>query len=143
MKIITLLLVSFLSLYALKLTKSGPYVIDDTHKLMWQDNKDNIYLRMIQDKAANYCKKLNLANFSDWRLPTVKENKYVVDKTRRGKTKINKAFRYRMPDDYWLNDRTWVRNFGLYGYYINLTDGNAYYQNRTYKMFIRCVRDMK
>jgi len=143
MKIITILLISFLSLFALKLTKNGSYVIDDTNKLMWQDDKDNIYLRMVQDKAIKYCEKLQLANFNDWHLPTVNENEHIVDKNRRGKTKINKVFRYRMPDDYWLQDRTWVRNFGLYGYYINLTDGNSYYQNRTYKMFVRCVRDMK
>ena len=143
MRLLLILTLSFISLFGLKLTKSGNYVIDDTNKLMWQDTKDNIYVRLIHDDAKQYCKKLTLANFNDWRLPTVENHKKIVDKLRKSKTKINKAFRYRLPDDYWLEDRTWIRNFGLYGYYINLVDGNAYYQNRTYKMFVRCVRDMK
>jgi len=143
MKIITILIISFVSLFALKLTKSGNYVIDDTHKLMWQDTKDNIILQLNHDEAISYCNKLKLDGFRDWRLPTVKNYLKIVDKQRRINIKINKAFRYRTQFDYWTNDRTWIRNFGLYGYYLKFENGAAYYQNRTYDMFIRCVRDMQ
>jgi hypothetical protein len=143
MKILTILLISFLSVFALKLTKSGNYVIDDTHKLMWQDTKDNAYVQVIHDKAVAYCKNLNLDGFTDWYLPTVEQLKHTIDKKRRSNIKINKAFRHKTQFDYWASDRTWIRNFGLYGYYVKYKNGAAYYQNRTYKMFVRCVRDIK
>lgn len=144
MKYIFLLLVLFSNFYAMKLIKSGNYIIDDTHKLMWQDTMDNVNIRVTHDKAVAYCEKLSQSGFHDWRLPTVEEYKYIIDKTRiKEEIMINKTFKYVLRDDYWISDRTWVRNFGRYAYYVFIKSGAIYYQNRSYKKFVRCVRDMK
>jgi len=144
MRILSILFISTILLFATKLTKSGDYVIDDTHKLMWQDSMQNVKIRVIHDDAIEYCDKLSANGFSDWRLPSTVEYTYIIDKSRvKQELMINKAFRFVLKDDYWANDRTWVRNFGQYAYYIFIKSGSIYYQNRTYKKFVRCVRDIK
>ena len=143
MKILFIILIGLTSLFGLKLTKSGSYVIDDEHKLMWQDTKNNKRVLLSHKHAIEYCDKLTLNGFEDWRLPLVEEYKYIIDKKRRNRSKINRAFRHNNPDDYWTNDRTWLRNFGKYGYYIKFKNGAIYYQNRTYPMYVRCLRVMR
>jgi hypothetical protein len=135
---------SFLALFAMKLTKSGNYVIDDKNKLMWQDTKANTKILVTQDQAIEYCKKLTLSGFGDWELPTVENVETIIDKKRvRAQLMINKAFKHVRKDNYWLKDRTWLRNFGKYGYYIFFKSGSIYYQNRTYPKYVRCVRKLK
>jgi len=144
MKSLYILLLIMNFLFANKLTKSGDYVIDDTHKLMWQDTYDNVKNRYTHDKSKQYCEALVLSGFSNWRLPTVENYKTIIDKTRvKEELMINKAFKYILPADYWTGDRTWLRNFGLYGYFVFFKSGAIYYQNRSYKKFVRCVRDIK
>ena len=144
MKIFTLLCICMLTLFANKLTRSGNYVIDDKNKLMWQDTRDNTKVIATQDQAIEYCKKLNLGGFRDWELPSVKNYKTIIDKKRvRVQLMINKAFKYVKRDDYWAKDRTWIRNFGEYGYYVFIKSGTIYYQNRTYPKYVRCVRNLK
>lgn len=144
MKIFTLLFIVTLVLSASKLTKSGSSVIDDKNKLMWQDTKDNVRILLTHEHAIEYCEKLNFKGFSDWKLPTIEEYKTIIDKKRvRDQLMINKAFKYTKRDDYWASDRTWIRNFGLYGYYVFFKSGTIYYQNRTYPKYVRCVRSLK
>jgi len=144
MKIFALLCIVTAVLFATKLTKSGDYVIDDQNKLMWQDTKDNIRTSLTQERAIEYCKNLSLKGFKDWKLPTSEHYETIIDKTRRKEQPmINKAFKYTKRDAYWTSDRTWVRNFGKYGYYVLFKSGTIYYQNRTYEKYVRCVRDIK
>ena len=143
MKILILLIISTIYLFGIKLTKSGDYVIDDKNKLMWQDTQANTRVILTQDHAIEYCEKLLLNGFSDWKLPTVENYKLIIDLKRRAELKLNRVFRHKIADEYWTRDRTWVRNFGQYGYYVYFKSGAIYYQNRTYPMYVRCVRDMK
>ena len=144
MKIFTLLCICTLALFATKLTRSGNYVIDDKNKLMWQDTRENVKILVTQDHAIEYCEKLNLGGFSDWYLPTVKNFETIIDKKRvRAQLMVNKAFKYVKRDDYWSKDRTWIRNFGEYGYYVFFKSGTIYYQNRTYPKYVKCVRKLK
>ena len=143
MKILLLILVTIVSVYGIKLTKSGDYVIDDKNKLMWQDTKDNIRVIVTHEHAIEYCSILRISGFSDWRLPTVEDYKLVIDKNRKRELMIHKSFKYVKADEYWTQDRTWIRNFGQYAYYVFFKSGSIYYQNRTYPMYVRCVRDLK
>jgi hypothetical protein len=145
MRIIFLSLFIFISLtLGNKLVRSGDYVLDDTNRLMWQDSYDTVKVRLDQPNAVKYCEKLSFAGFSDWRLPNREEYKTIIDITRKKELKIDKAFKYILPENYWTSDRTWIRNFGLYGYYVYFKSGAIYYQNRTlYKKFVRCVRSLK
>lgn len=144
MKILTLLCFLSLVLFASKLTRSGNYIIDDQNKLMWQDSLENVKILLTQEHSVEYCKKLNFGGFSDWRLPNIEEYTTIIDKKRiTSQPQINKAFKYIKQDDYWASDRTWIRNFGLYGYYVFFKSGTVYYQNRTYPKYVRCVRSLK
>ena len=144
MKSIYILLIVANLLLANKLTKSGDYVIDDANKLMWQDTKENIKILLTQEDANKYCENLNLGGFRDWKLPSVKNYKTIIEKkSKRSLLKINKAFKYTKRDNYWAKDRTWIRNFGEYGYYVYFKSGTIYYQNRTYSKYVRCVRNLK
>jgi len=140
MKIIIFILISLI--INAKMIKNNDIVIDTTNKLIWQDNKDNIYNRVSQNEAIKYCKKLPNGL---WRLPSISEYKTILD-LNRAKTdeiSLNKIFKYVIKDDYWTSDRTWIRNFGRYGYYLKIRSGFFYYDNRKYKKFIRCVKDLK
>lgn len=144
MKILTLLCFLSLVLFASKLTRSGNYIIDDQNKLMWQDSLENVKILLTQEHSVEYCKKLNFGGFSDWRLPNIEEYTTIINKKRiTSQPQINKAFKYIKQDDYWASDRTWIRNFGLYGYYVFFKSGTVYYQNRTYPKYVRCVRSLK
>jgi hypothetical protein len=110
---------------------------------MWQDNYDTVKVRLTQKEAVKYCKNLSLAGFSDWELPSREQYQTIIDKTRKDELMINRAFKYILPENYWASDRTWTRNFGLYGYYVFFKSGAIYYQNRSYKKFVRCVRKMQ
>ncbi|MEA3513127.1 MAG: DUF1566 domain-containing protein [Campylobacterota bacterium] len=142
MKIFTLLLLLISLLFSSKLTKSGNYVIDDKNKLMWQDNMDNVKVIVTYETAKDYCGKLVLGGFRNWRVPTVDEYKSIIDKTRKDEIMINRKFKYILPEGYWTADDTW-RNFGLWAYYIYFKSGTAYYENRTYPKLVRCVRSLK
>ena len=131
-----------LPLSSTSLQKGKNSIIDTTNNLVWQDTKDNITLIFTHEQSAQYCNKLRLNNYSNWRLPTVQEYKTVLDLNREDEIKLNKKFYFVVKDDYWTNDRTWLRNFGKYGYYIMIKSGHAYYQNRTYKKYVRCVKDL-
>ena len=140
-KLFGLLVVSTL-LYSNSLVRNKDKVLDTTHNLMWQDHPHNTKYTFTHPKAIEYCQNLTLGGFSNWRLPTVEEYKYIIDTTRKDEVLINKKFRYIIKDDYWTDDRTWYRNFGKYAYYIMIKSGHAYYQNRTYNKYVRCIRDM-
>ena len=142
MKYLLVLCVCILSLYGSKVYKKGEVVVDTSNKLVWQDTKDNIMLRISQEDAVQYCEDLVFSGLKDWRLPSVEEYKTIIDKTRPDENMIKKIFYYNLPDNYWASDRTWIRNFGRYGYYIFFKSGTAYYQNRTYKKFVRCVHSL-
>ena len=144
MKIFTIIFISYIYLFGANLTKSGDYVIDKEHQMMWQDTPDNINVITSHLEAPSYCEKLKLGGYSNWRVPNRDDYKYIIDKTRLQDKEpmINKAFKYTLIADYWLDDRTW-RNFGRWGYYVFFKSGAIYYENRTYQKLIRCVRDMK
>lgn len=144
MKVLFILFISTILLFSANLTKSGDYVIDDTHKLMWQDSKENVKVRLTHEKAIEYCDKLSANGFSDWKLPNNQEYIYIIDKSRiKKEIMLDKSFRYVIKDDYWTSDRTWLRNFGRYAYFIFIKSGSIYYQNRAYEKFVRCVREME
>lgn len=114
-------------------------VYDTKHNMAWQDTNDNIKLRLSYDEAVNYCEHLKFSGKTNWHLPSRDEYKLILDNTRTDEHHINRAFKYSMPVDYWTSDTTW-RNFGRYAYFVLLKSGTFYYNNKTYKKFVRCVR---
>ncbi|MEA3383545.1 MAG: DUF1566 domain-containing protein [Campylobacterota bacterium] len=141
MKSFILFLSISLSLVA-ELKKSGDYVIDKTNNMMWQDTKANITVLVSHLNSSKYCSELRLGGYTNWEVPSVEDYENIIDKTRKDEIMISRSFKYIVQDDYWTSNRTW-RNFGRWGYYIFFKSGTAYYENRTYPKYIRCVRDMK
>lgn len=141
MKIIILALISFVFLFSKQMYKNSNFVVDKKHNLMWQDHRENTKILISHIKASTYCDELKLGGFANWRIPSINEYKYIIDKSRGNKPMINKAFRHILADGYWAKNRTW-RTLGKYGYYVFFKSGAIYYQNRTYPKYIRCVRSI-
>jgi hypothetical protein len=121
------------------LTRSTNFVYDTKNGKIWQDAQENITLRLSHEDAIKYCEDLQIAGKSNWHLASKDEYNLIIDKNRKDEHKINKAFHYSMPVDYWTSDTTW-RNFGRYAYYVFFKSGAIYYDNKTYKKFVRCVK---
>jgi len=137
-KIIFLIVLSPLFLSA-NLTKSTNFVYDTKNGAIWQDTKENITLRLSQKEAIKYCNNLKIAGKLNWHLASRDEYSSIINKSRNDEHQIHKAFKYSMPVDYWTSDTTW-RNFGRYGYYVFFKSGTMYYDNKSYKKFVRCVK---
>jgi hypothetical protein len=145
MKILFMILfITIFDLFGQDFTRTKNTIIDDNSKKMWQDTKDNKTLQLSHEKAASYCEDLKLDGYTNWRLPTIDEYKAILDyKRKKYDTTLPRAFRNAVKKDYWTNNRTWNRNFGLYGYYLVVKSGSFYYQNRTYKKYVRCIRNIQ
>jgi hypothetical protein len=121
------------------IVKNGNFVFDTTKHTVWQDSQENTTLELSYDKAKSYCENGTFGGHKTWRLPTRDEYKSILDKNIKIEHKINKAFKHSLPSDYWIGETTW-RSFGRYAYYVFLKSGTFYYQNKTYKKLVRCVR---
>ena len=141
MRLIFLVLISFIYIFGENFFRNDSYVVDKQHKLMWQDTKDNVFIRKNQNNAIKYCEELNFLDFTNWKLPTREQYKYIIDKKRKDELMINRKFKYTLAEDYWTNETTW-RNLGRYGYYVYFKSGVIYYNNKTYLKFVRCVREL-
>lgn len=53
---------------------------DSFNSLMWEDDEREI-TKLSFEEASEYCEKLNLKSFKDWRLPTVDELSSLIDYT--------------------------------------------------------------
>lgn len=141
MKSIFLFLLFSSLIFGVDFYKSENHVVDTLNNTMWQDSPNDVKVLKHQDTAVLYCEDLELDGYADWRLPTVKEFKKIIDKKRKNKEpKIVKAFQYVLLDHYWTQDRTW-RNFFTWGYYVHFNTGTVYYDNKTYPKYVKCIRD--
>ena len=138
MRALVLVCLVVFGVQALELERVQSFVVDRENSLMWQDDQKVKMIKLSQAKAREYCDKFSIAGLSDWRLPSVDELKLIVDPKRRDYT--NKAFKYKRKFGYWSDDVLW-RMLGYYAYYLNFKNGKAMYDNKTYKKYVRCVRD--
>jgi len=139
LKIFTIIILLINLCFALDLHRTNSIVVDNTNKLLWQDDTSVLKISLNQQDATNNCSKLSYKGLKGWSVPTVKEYEAIVDKSN-SLNYIHKAFKYNVPSGYWTKD-TLRRMLGYYGYYMNFTNGMAYYENKTYKKYVRCVKD--
>lgn len=111
--------------------------IDTETQLAWQNNSAVQEIKKDWYAAKSYCEALVLANWDQWRLPTIKELQTLVDTTK-AKPAIKDEFDFTAASYYWsstprVNDEynAWLVNFE-YGY----TD----YSSTSGKNYVRCVR---
>lgn len=104
-------------------------VTDESTSLMW--SRKPTQNRMTWDIAVSYCKKLNLAGYTDWRLPTIQELKSIVDYDKFGPASDSIAFPDMMLSFYW-SSTTYAGNINYawgvdfyYGNDVNYHKGNS------------------
>ena len=111
-------------------------VIDAKTKLMWQDDKNKIKKNWID--AKDYCNNLNFAEFSDWRLPKLKELLTITD-DKINNLAVSPAFKNIVPKYYWST--TSHVAIGAFAWLVNFksgNDGNAY---KVSPYHVVCVRN--
>lgn len=142
MKILALLLITLISLNAsLKRDKKKEVVFDYQNKLVWQDSKENLIVMLSQPDATEYCSELMHGGYGDWRIPKAEEYKTIVDKKNKP-NHIHKAFRYVINEGYWAEKVHW-RTMWTYADYMHFLSGTVYYDTKTKKKHIRCVRNLR
>lgn len=114
-------------------------VYDKSTNLVWQDNKSEEIVLDWND-AVDYCNELSLAEYEDWRLPSIEELETIVDHKYHY---IKKGLlNYQRREGYWSNTRV-VQTESLYAW--SLLDGfrsSPKYKKES-RHHVRCVRGTK
>ena len=118
--------------------------VDSDSKLMWQDApytdaEDGAYAREQSigkagnwGHAVNYCRSLNYAGYTDWRLPTADELQEIHYHE-------GQHFTYFRDKDFWTSTPT---TDGKY-YVVYPADAYKYKRSKRQSNYIRCVRCTK
>jgi hypothetical protein len=124
--------------------KVGEVYVEHDAKLMWQDQaytnaEDGAVKRNHSsgkagtwNHAINYCRRLNYAGLSDWRLPTSDELLHVH-------RKAGQAFKYFRGNDFWSSTPTTDTRYNV----VFTADAYQYKRNKNESHYIRCVRCIK
>ncbi len=164
-KIVTLLLLGFLTLYAdgpvlqtgqttvYQAGDNGTYqeegiarsytrdangtVTDNATGLVWQD--DAVGSTMDWASAGGYCEDLTLGGQTDWRLPTVEELKTLVDYGKVSAPLIDDTtFQYVASNGYWSS--TTVASVPSFAWVVVFNFGDGDWYDEGFSFYVRCVR---
>jgi len=118
-------------------SRSGEIVTDNITKLQWQDNEEAKTVEKSWEDAKSYCLALSLGGKSDWRLPTRKELKSIVDY---GKVNpaIYSVFQNVTSNGYWSSTTDVSDSSDAWGVLFNV--GDDYWFSKTNEYRVRCVR---
>jgi len=111
-------------------------VTDMETGLMWQQGEAG---RMTWTAALTYCENLELAGYSDWRLPNRNELQSIVDYQTYNLAINITAFPGAMSSDYWSS--TTCANFTDIAWYVSFSFGVVDYSNKSDNYYVRAVRD--
>ncbi|MBF0468950.1 MAG: DUF1566 domain-containing protein [Desulfamplus sp.] len=93
-------------------------IIDLTTGLMWEQATGDNGNMMIWEEALDYCENLTLGGHADWRLPTVKELRTIVDYTRKSPA-INKDIFFDAETSfYWSSTTDSTNTANIWGIYF-------------------------
>jgi hypothetical protein len=92
-------------------------VTDSSSGLMWQEETPGNM--MTWEQAMVYCESLNLANYSDWRLPTIKELATLVDHTRSNPAVYTPYFPNTFSSFYWSSTTVAYSTDGAWGVHFS------------------------
>ena len=107
--------------------------------LMWQDNKNVTANKYNILESKIYCRKLNLANKKNWRIPTYAELITIVDYEKLNPSSLDKI-NFIKPKKYWsssidINDK-------LKYWYVDFEYGETKTTTKNNQFNLRCVRDI-
>jgi len=111
-------------------------VMDTETVLTWQQGA--VSKKYTWEGALKYCQNLSLAGYSDWRLPTIKELRTIVDKSRFALAINIDYFPDTWPSSYWSSTtHTYCADYA-WGMYFYLGYDRKYYKSRC--LYVRAVR---
>jgi len=111
-------------------------ITDTSTGLMWQQNSADH--TMSWEQALSYCENLTLADHTDWRLPTIKELRKLVDYSRIRPSINISYFPNTFPDVYWTSTPHSYEflNAWCVGFYF----GEEHYLYKPSSLYVRAVR---
>lgn len=127
-----------------KACKENKIYVDKRTDLMWQDQaytvaENGAFKREkslgkagSHRHAMRYCKRLNYAGYTDWRLPSSDELSAVH-------FDANSVFTYTRDNDFWSSNPTTENRY----YVVFPADSRRYARSTKQSNFIRCVRCIK
>jgi len=118
-------------------SRRGDIVTDNVTKLQWQDNEDVKTVEKNWEDAKSYCSSLSLGGYNDWRLPTRKELKSIVDYGKHNPT-IDSTFINVTSDYYW--SATTIASSSRFVWVVIFYYGGSIWTSKMNKDYIRCVR---
>lgn len=122
------------------LVYSQDVVLDTTSSLLWQDVQDNKKLSITYFEAEEYCSKLKVRQYEDFRLPTLYELQSIID-YKKYKPAIISGFKYVGNETYWTT--TTFANDSEEVWTINFKKGARSVKGKHYDRNIRCVQKVK
>jgi len=115
-------------------------VVDYVTNLEWQDNSNLQNTRKNWSDAKEYCDKLDLGGFTDWRLPTREELYSIIDFS-----KVNSAYSaifINSSSDYYWTSTTYLKD-NAKAWVVYFYNGMLSLEDKNIALNIRCVREHK
>ena len=129
-----------LSLLVLTSLNAKDVIYDTSTSLIWQDAYANDEFSITFKEAEEYCSKLVIEEYSDFRLPTLNELQSIVD-YKKYKPAILNGFNFAVSETYWTS--TEFANDYDYVWTINFKKGARDVKAKHYDRNIRCVQKVK
>ncbi|MFT5662138.1 MAG: hypothetical protein ACI9TV_002786 [Sulfurimonas sp.] len=134
MKKLLLTLSAIGSLYAVDVT------FDSGTSLMWQDNKDVRKSDYTFAQAQSYCSNLKLGEYSDFRVPTLRELQTIIDYRNHNPAMLN-GFKNPESDEFWSSTPFVYRTDSLW--IVDFKKGTTETASERYSKNVRCVQHIK
>jgi len=131
----------YASEYSNRYSKNNGVVTDSITDMQWQDdysdNNDTVKKATWQD-ALIYCHNLSLDNRGDWRLPSIRDLKSIVDDTK-SSPPLNPIFTNIVSNaNYWSSSTK--KSDTNYAWGVYFEGGSDTWYSKTEESYVRCVR---
>lgn len=130
--------------FVAKTINGDDVVIDRATGLMWaadgNESGSDMGDKLIWIEVCLYAEQLIFAGFSDWRIPNIVELVSIVDFGRYNPAIDPLFVNTHLDTRYW--SATTVHNTTTAAFYVEFTNGGAYYIDKGNASYIRCVRSL-
>lgn len=99
--------------------------------IMWQDDVDSDILKLDWYQAKEYCEKLDLLSFDNWRIPTTQELQSIVKK---------ESFKYMFFKQYWSSSEYITNSTKKWS--VDTNNSSKLVVKKLDKLYVRCVREI-
>ena len=114
--------------------------VDKSTSLIWQDHQDNRELSITYYQSQDYCEKLVIGKYNNFRIPTLRELQSIVN-YKKYDPAIKKGFDYVSNEYYWST--TPFADDNKIVWLVNFKKGERTVKDMHYDRHIRCVQSSK